>query len=191
MVEKDNNYINLSNVNRDLIIDSKSGEVEIALLEEKNLVELHKEKTNNSFAVGDIYLGKVKKVMTGLNAAFVNVGYEKDSFLHYLDLGPQVNSLIKFTKVATTGKGDLSTLSGFEPEPDIDKAGKISQVLTTGQSVLVQKSRQFSSLVTSVLYHAPIIGRHDNTDGAPHANRIRHAHGRDEALVDPGTAQDD
>jgi len=129
-------------VNRDLIIDSKSGEVEIALLEEKNLVELHKEKTNNSFAVGDIYLGKVKKVMTGLNAAFVNVGYEKDSFLHYLDLGPQVNSLIKFTKVATTGKGDLSTLSGFEPEPDIDKAGKISQVLTTGQSVLVQIAKE-------------------------------------------------
>ena len=82
-------------MNRELIIDSGPSEVVIALLENKKLVELHKEKNNNSFSVGDIYLGKIKKIVPGLNAAFVDVGYEKDAFLHYLDLGPQINSLLK------------------------------------------------------------------------------------------------
>ena len=83
-------------MNKELIINSTSNEVEIALLEEKQLVELNKEKSNSEFAVGDIYLGRVKKIMPGLNAAFVDVGYGKDAFLHYLDLGPQINSLIKY-----------------------------------------------------------------------------------------------
>lgn len=139
---KSGNILNPNIVNRDLIIDSKASEVEIALLEEKSLVELHKEKTNNNFAVGDIYLGKVKKVMTGLNATFVNVGYEKDAFLHYLDLGPQVASLNKYIKQAMAGKIENTGLANFEMEPDIDKAGKISQVLTANQSVLVQIAKE-------------------------------------------------
>ena len=73
-------------------------------LNDKRLVELHKERVNTRFAVGDIYLGRVKKVMTGLNAAFVDVGYEKDAFLHYLDLGPQASSFIKYTKMVKDGK---------------------------------------------------------------------------------------
>jgi len=73
---------------RELVIDANSKEISIALLENKELVELNKEKTNLDFAVGDIYFGKVKKVMPGLNAAFVDIGYEKDAFLHYQDLGP-------------------------------------------------------------------------------------------------------
>ena len=77
-------------MNKELIINSVNSEVEIALLEDKYLVELHKEKSDTSFAVGDIYLGRVRKIMPGLNAAFIDVGYEKDAFLHYLDLGPQV-----------------------------------------------------------------------------------------------------
>ena len=91
-------------MNKELIIDANPSEVTIALLEDKVLVELNKEKTNNNFSVGDVYLGRVKKIMPGLNAAFVDVGYEKDAFLHYLDLGPQVNSLIKYTKLAFSGK---------------------------------------------------------------------------------------
>src|SRR5690348_15120404 len=76
-----------TSVNQELIINSTPNEVVIALLNDKRLVELHREKNNSRFSVGDIYLGKAKKVMTGLNAAFVDVGYEKDAFLHYLDLG--------------------------------------------------------------------------------------------------------
>ena len=74
----------------ELVIDSKSTEVVIALLKEERLIELHKEKHDNNYSVGDIYLGKVKKIVPGLNAAFVGVGHEKDGFLHYLDLGAQV-----------------------------------------------------------------------------------------------------
>ena len=81
----------------ELVIDSRTNEVVIALLKEGKLIELHKEKHNNNYSVGDIYLGKVKKIVPGLNASFVNVGHEKDGFLHYLDLGSQVNSFKKKT----------------------------------------------------------------------------------------------
>jgi ribonuclease G len=129
-------------VNYDLVINSVNGEVTIALLKEKQLVELHKEKGNSHFAVGDIYLGKVKKVMTGLNAAFVDVGYEKDAFLHYLDLGPQASSLMKYTKAVREGKQTVSNLMYFKGERDIRKEGKINEVLQSGQHVVVQVAKE-------------------------------------------------
>ena len=129
-------------MDRDLIINSNSSGVDIALLEDKYLVELTKEKSNKKYSVGDVYLGKVKKLMPGLNAAFVNVGYEKDAFLHYLDLGPQVRSLIKFTKLASAGKIPNVPLSEFRLEPDIEKTGKISDVFSVNQPILVQIAKE-------------------------------------------------
>ncbi|MCF6170197.1 MAG: Rne/Rng family ribonuclease [Bacteroidales bacterium] len=129
-------------MNRELIIDSNLSEVSIALLEDKNLVELNKEKTNNNFVVGDVFLGKVKKIMPGLNAAFVNVGHEKDAFLHYLDLGPQINTFLKYTKLGLLGKAHLTSHEKLRQEKDISKSGKITQVLTTGQQILVQIAKE-------------------------------------------------
>lgn len=129
-------------MNKELYINSTPSEINIALLEDKVLVELNKEKNNNDFSVGDVYLGKVKKIMPGLNAAFVDVGYEKDAFLHYLDLGPQVNSLIKFTKLALAGKEAQTAMNEFQNEPDIEKTGKISNVLQSNQLVLVQIAKE-------------------------------------------------
>lgn len=129
-------------MNKELYINSTPSEINIALLEDKVLVELNKEKNNNDFSVGDVYLGKVKKIMPGLNAAFVDVGYEKDAFLHYLDLGPQVNSLIKFTKLALAGKEAQTSMAEFQNEPDIEKTGKISNVLQSNQLVLVQIAKE-------------------------------------------------
>ena len=101
-------------MNVELVINSTPNEVVIGLLNDKRLIELHKEKNNIKFSVGDIYLGKVKKVMTGLNAAFVDVGYEKDAFLHYLDLGPQANSLMKYVDAVRSGKQSVSNLMYFK-----------------------------------------------------------------------------
>ncbi len=129
-------------VNKELIINSTSSEVEIALLEDKLLVELNKEKTNNEFSVGDIYLGRIKKIMPGLNAAFVDVGYEKDAFLHYLDLGPQVLSLLKYIRHGQSGQGNSLTLADFEFEEDIQKTGKIPQVLKPNMNILVQIAKE-------------------------------------------------
>ena len=83
-------------MNIELIINSTANEVLIALLHDRRLVELHREERSSHYAVGDIYLGRIKKIMPGLNAAFVDVGYEKDAFLHYLDLGPQVKSQLHY-----------------------------------------------------------------------------------------------
>ncbi len=129
-------------MNKELIIDSNSSEIVIALMEDKQLVELHKEKKNNNYSVGDIYLGKVKKIISGLNAAFVDVGYEKDAFLHYLDLGAQVNSLNKYTKLAIAGKSKILAMENFILEKEIEKTGKINNVLTANQPVLVQIAKE-------------------------------------------------
>ena len=124
----------------ELVIDVKADEIVIALLREKKLVELTKEKTSMQFAVGDIYLGKVKKIMSGLNAAFVNVGYEKDAFLHYLDLSPQFHSLDSYIKQCIARKG--MPVSKLKLEPEIAKNGKISDILTVGQWVAVQVAKE-------------------------------------------------
>jgi ribonuclease G len=128
-------------VNKELIINSTNNEVEIALLEEKLLVELNKEKSNSEFAVGDIYLGRVKKIMPGLNAAFVDVGYGKDAFLHYLDLGPQINSLIKYIKAGFINTPGLS-IGEQKMEEDIQKSGRINNVLKPNQQILVQVAKE-------------------------------------------------
>ncbi|MGB3468207.1 MAG: Rne/Rng family ribonuclease [Cyclobacteriaceae bacterium] len=122
----------------ELIINSTQNGSRIALVKNKQLVEFHQESDDVQFNVGDIYLGNVRKVVPGLNAAFIDIGYEKDAFLHYLDLGPQVQSLNKFTKFALTRKNTSSKLGKFRNEPDINKLGKINQVLTKNQKILVQ-----------------------------------------------------
>ncbi|MGE4586946.1 MAG: ribonuclease E/G [Mangrovibacterium sp.] len=126
----------------DLIIDVTPSEVVIALLEDKRLVELTREKSGAKFAVGDIYLARVKKIMPSLNAAFVDVGYEKDAFLHYLDMGPQFSTLTKFMKIASSRKNRISSLSKIPSGPDINKEGKIADVLKVGQQILVQIAKE-------------------------------------------------
>lgn len=128
--------------NKDLIIDAGEAEVSLALLEDKQLIELNKEKRNIKFSVGDIYLGKVKKIMPGLNAAFINVGYERDAFLHYLDLGAQFRTLHKYYSTAVQRQGRIVPLHKFKMEEDIDKEGKITTVLNTGQTVIVQITKE-------------------------------------------------
>jgi ribonuclease G len=129
-------------VNKELIINTTGNEVVIAQLEDRRLIELNREKSNNNFAVGDIYLGRVKKIMPGLNAAFVDVGYEKDAFLHYLDLGPQVESLQKFIKMGLASKLSTPSLAEFKLEPEIKKDGKIGDVLQSNQSILIQIAKE-------------------------------------------------
>ena len=129
-------------VSKDLIIDAGDSEVSLALLEDKQLIELNKEKRNIQFSVGDIYLGKVKKIMPGLNAAFINVGYERDAFLHYLDLGAQFRTLNRYYSTALQKKSKMPPVGKFKPEADIDKEGKITDVLTTGQTVIVQVTKE-------------------------------------------------
>lgn len=125
-------------MNKELIIRSSSNNVDFALLKDGKLIELQKDEDDNKFSVGDVFIAKIRKPVQGLNAAFVNVGYEKDAFLHYHDLGPKLPSLLKFVKRVSTGKLKDYSLKDFPFEKDIDKDGKINDVLKSNQSVLVQ-----------------------------------------------------
>ena len=122
----------------EVIVDVQPKEISIALLEDKRLVEFQKEGRSASFVVGNIYLAKVRKLMPGLNACFVNVGYERDAFLHYLDLGPKFNSYTKYLKQVTSDKKKLYPFSKASILPDLEKDGSVQTTLQQGQEILVQ-----------------------------------------------------
>jgi len=125
-------------VSYELFIRSSSQQVDFALLKDGKLIELHKEEEDNKFSVGDVFIAKIRKTVPGLNACFVNVGYEKDAFLHYHDLGPKILSLLKFVKRVSTGKLKDFSLKEFPFEKEIDKNGSINDALKSNQSILVQ-----------------------------------------------------
>ncbi len=122
----------------ELIIRANSNDIDFALLKDGKLLELHKEEENKNIAVGDVYLTKVGKVLSGLNASFVNVGAVKDGFLHYHDLGPQFKSMQKFLQLVSSGKLKDYSLKNFSFEEDINKDGVITDVIKQGQHIMVQ-----------------------------------------------------
>ncbi|MFV0305797.1 MAG: ribonuclease E/G, partial [Moheibacter sp.] len=129
-------------MNKELVVSTGEDFVQIAMLEEGRLMELHQESVDLNFAVGDMYLGKVKKLAPSLNAAFVDIGYSKDAFLHYHDLGPNVKSLLTYTSLVTTEKYKSSNLKTFRKEEMIKKDGTIDQVLSTGNHVVIQITKE-------------------------------------------------
>jgi ribonuclease G len=130
-------------LNKELLIHSSANGVEIALLEDKKLVELHYENSNTQFSVGDLYLGKVRKQMRGLNAVFVDIGHSKDAFLHYTDLSPNFRSLMKFTDQVQKSKEPFAIdFAKFELEPEIIKTGSINEVISGSPNILVQVQKE-------------------------------------------------
>jgi len=126
-------------VNYELFIRSSSQEIDFALLKDGKLIELNREdEDGNKFAVGDIYLAKIRRIVPGLNAAFVNVGHEKDAFLHYHDLGPNVPTLLNFVRRVSSGRLKDYSLDNFQFNKPIEKHGKINQAIKSNQSILVQ-----------------------------------------------------
>ena len=122
----------------ELIIDVQAKAISIALLEDKNLVEYQNEPRQASFSVGNVYAAKVKKLMPGLNACFVDVGFERDAFLHYLDLGTQFNSYAKYLKQVQSDRKRLYPISKASKQPNLPKDGSVQNTLSLGQEVLVQ-----------------------------------------------------
>lgn len=134
-------------MNKELFVETTEQEVVIALTEEKNLVELYRIQNDNKFSVGDVFLGKVKRIMPGLNAAFVDIGASKDAFLHYLDLGPKIHVFNQFVEKTVAGKPSNHQESFKEKEQDdvagkIQKDGNIANVLKPNQYILVQITKE-------------------------------------------------
>lgn len=122
----------------ELVVDVQPKEISIALMEDKALVEFQKEAREASYSVGNIYFGRIKKLMPGLNACFVDVGSGKDAFLHYLDLGPQFRSFQKYLKQVQSDRKKLYPIAKATTMPDLEKDGSISNILQQGQEVMVQ-----------------------------------------------------
>ena len=127
----------------ELVVDVTPRDMTTALLEDGRLVSLQRETRDASYAVGNLYLAKVKKLMPGLNAAFVNVGHSKDAFLHYLDLGSQFNTFSQYIQTVRANANKRPTsISKVKNQPDTNKHGTINDVLTQGQELLVQIAKE-------------------------------------------------
>ncbi len=123
----------------ELVISKSEEGLRIGILKDKTIVELHHEKISEEFSVGDLFLGRIKKIVPGLNAAFVDVGHPRDAFLHYFDLGPQIRSMLKYMRVARSNKNNVTGyLDHIKPLPDINKHGKMEEVFKPNQDVIVQ-----------------------------------------------------
>lgn len=124
---------------KDLIVDVSESEVKIALMDNHRLIELNKESSNgHSFTVGDVFLGKVKKVMPALNAAFVDIGDEKEAFIHYLDLGFYFNAFDEFVRKTNSNTNANELFSNIGLGPVLEKEGQIENILKPGQMIVVQ-----------------------------------------------------
>ncbi|MDR0560708.1 MAG: Rne/Rng family ribonuclease [Prevotellaceae bacterium] len=124
-------------MNKELVIDVASSGISIALLENKKIVELNKDTSSENFSVADVYLGRVKKIMPSLNAAFVDIGHEKDAFIHYLDLGYHFQSLNNFVLQNASNSRKMPFTKAKMAEP-LEKEGKITSFLKQGQPIMVQ-----------------------------------------------------
>lgn len=127
---------------KELIISHEEDYTKIALLEDGRLLELHEEEQKSDFVVGDLFLGKVKKLAPNLNAAFVNIGYDKDAFLHYQDLGPEYLTYSSFLKNVISKKQQDPSLKNFPLEKEISKNGLIDKVLAKDDTVLLQITKE-------------------------------------------------
>lgn len=127
---------------KELVISNKKEFLEIALIEDGKLTEMHQVAEDQNFAVGDFYLGRVKKLAVSLNAAFVDIGHDRPAFLHYQDLGSKFISLSKYVGLVYSGRFRTHELKGFKQSPDIDKNGTIDKILKVDQKILVQITKE-------------------------------------------------
>jgi ribonuclease G len=127
-------------ISKELVITSRETEVQIALLEDKKLMEIHREKKTEQCAVGDIYFAKVRRINAALNAAFINIGDDKDAFLHYLDLGFHARSLNEFVDQVINNR--KRSIANVPMKPEVEKTGTISSIIQPGQSILVQVAKE-------------------------------------------------
>jgi ribonuclease G len=109
-------------VKREIVINAAALEVRVAMLEDGQLAEFHLERTRQVGLAGNIYKGRVTRVLPGMQAAFVDIGLEKAGFLHVSDFHEGVSSLDSIAEVI--GEGDVETdveteaASEFEAEPE-------------------------------------------------------------------------
>lgn len=166
---------------RNLVIQSTSTGLDIALLEDEKLVEFHQDVANQEYLVGDIYLGRIKKILPGLNACFVDIGHEKNAFLHYHDLGPYILNFNDFTKKAIKSSRIIEDISSFTSHPEIDKNGSIQDVLNVDEPIVVQIVKEpISTKGHRVTSQITITGRYfvliPFSSGLAVSKRIRDVH---------------
>ncbi len=124
---------------KDLVVSVGPTEVKLALMENHKLIEFNKESSQgHSYSVGDVFLGRVKKVLPALNAAFVDIGQSKEAFIHYLDLGLYFRAFDSFVKQSNPNRDLKALYSSIQIGPALEKEGHVENELKVGQMIICQ-----------------------------------------------------
>jgi len=135
---------------KEIYISTKGKETRIAVLEDGQLAELFFENPEQERMVGDIYLGKVARVLPGIKAAFINIGHKQDAFLHfadidktsideYADLLGDDTSIDEVSEPVVEEEHDLQPIASAQPSQTAQAyAPRKSHLLKKGQPILVQ-----------------------------------------------------
>ena len=167
-------------MNKEMIISSNGHETRVAILEDDQLAELFVEREQNRGVVGNVYKGRVSKVLPGMQSSFVDIGLERDGFLYVSDVVPSLDAF----EGGDEGEADEAepapaegAEAGRKPDPrrgrrggrearGADEAGrpreepKIEDLLKEGQDVMVQVVKEpLGTKGARLTSHASLAGR--------------------------------
>ena len=153
---------------RDILIDSVPGEVRIAVLEDDLLSEVFIERSATRGVAGNVYKGRVRNILPGMQSAFVDIGLERDAFLYVED--------------AISSPEQLTGLESGEPEPEALESATaprprpaIETLVTEGQDIVVQVTKEpLSQKGARITTHVTFPGRYlVYLPGVPHVGVSR------------------
>lgn len=126
-----------------IIIHSSGKQTRIALIENGELAQLFIESEENQRTVGDVFLARVHKVMPGIRAAFIDVGLEKDAFLHFSDAGDHLGDYVRMLNgPKSISKEAKKELDNFQNLSNNDKQILAGKLLQANQKLLVQIAKE-------------------------------------------------
>ena len=124
-------------MSKEIVFNVGTQQTRIAIVEDGKLAELYIENAEHKRTIGNLYLGRIRKVMPSIQAAFVDVGQEQDAFLHFSDLSDNLPYLLDFLGLEEPHVADIDVPKGRK---DWDK--RPSDILNRGQTILVQITKE-------------------------------------------------
>ena len=126
-----------AHMSKEIVVNVGESQTRIAIVEDGKLAELYIEDAENKRTIGNLYLGRIRKVMPSIQAAFVDIGQEQDAFLHFSDLADNLPYLIKYLRLDTPKVEAIDVPKGGK---DWDK--RPSDLLNRGEEILVQITKE-------------------------------------------------
>jgi ribonuclease G len=123
---------------KEIIINATSTQTRVAITEDGNLADFFVDYPENRRMVGDIYLGRIARVLPGIRAAFIDIGMKHDAFLHFSDIGERTQQLQDMLGDEDSDLDDEDESPSTQTKPEIKRTEPQIPTLKKGQEILIQ-----------------------------------------------------